>query len=156
MAQESGSKKGSEGKRRQGGQQKANDPGEPGKLKDAPPWMWGIAMLGLVMVVGSIGFMLYEAVAGESSPPDVTLKVDLILPTRNGYLVKFRALNEGGSTAEGLTIEGELRNGTESLETSNTTIEYVPSHSEREGGLYFALDPNQYELRLRAKGYEQP
>ena len=126
------------------------------KIKDAPLWMWGIALLGLALVLGSIVFMLYEAAAGDSSPPDVTVRVDSILPTRNGFLVEFRAVNEGGSTAEGLTVEGELRNGTESVETSNTTIEYVPSHSEREGGLFFTSDPRRYELQLRAKGYEKP
>jgi uncharacterized protein (TIGR02588 family) len=118
--------------------------------------MWGIALLGLALVLGSIGFMLYEAAAGDSSPPDVTLRVDSILPTRNGFLVEFRAINEGGSTAEGLTVEGELGNGTEVMETSNTTIEYVPSHSERKGGLFFTSDPRQYKLQLRAKGYEKP
>jgi uncharacterized protein (TIGR02588 family) len=129
---------------------------EQGKIKDAPLWMWGIALVGLALVLGSIVFMLYEAAAGDSSPPDVTVRVDSILPTRNGFLVRFRAVNEGGSTAEGLTVEGELRSGTERVETSNTTIEYVPSHSEREGGLFFTLDPRQYELQLRAKGYEKP
>ena len=118
--------------------------------------MWGIALIGLTMVAGCIGFLLYEAVAGDSSPPDVIVHVDSILPTRNGHLVKFRLVNQGGSTAEGVNVEGELRNGTESVEISDTTIQYVPSHSEREGGLYFTLDPNQYELRLRAKGYEKP
>ncbi|HYP27421.1 MAG TPA: hypothetical protein VE262_11950 [Blastocatellia bacterium] len=156
MSHESSKEKGSADERRQDGQQTGKDHGEEEKLKDAPLWMWGIALVGLAMVVGSIGFMLYEAVAGDPSPPDVTVRVDLILPTRNGHLVKFRVVNEGGSTAEGLTVEGELRNGIESVETSNTTIEYVPSHSEREGGLYFTLDPKEYELRLRAKGYEKP
>jgi uncharacterized protein (TIGR02588 family) len=126
------------------------------KIKDAPLWMWGIALLGLALVLGSIVFTLYEAAAGDSSPPDVTMHVDAILSTRNGFLVKFRAVNEGGSTAEGLTVEGELKSGAGSVETSTTTIEYVPSHSEREGGLFFTLDPRQYELQLRAKGYETP
>ena len=129
---------------------------DQGKIQDAPPWVWAIALLGLALVLGSIAFMLYEAAVGDSSPPDVTVRVDSILPTRNGFLVEFRAINEGGSTAEGLTVEGELRNGTESVETSNTTIEYVPSHSEREGGLFFTSDPRQHELQLRAKGYEKP
>lgn len=137
-------------------QQEGGDQGEQGKLKDAPLWMWSIAFLGLAMVVGSIGFMLYEAIAGERTPPDVIVQVDLIVPTRNGHLVKFRAVNEGGSTAEGVTVEGKLMNGPESIETSNTTLEYVPSYSMREGGLYFTLDPTQYELRVRAKGYEKP
>ncbi len=129
---------------------------EEGHIKDAPFWMWGIALLGLIFVLGSIGFMLYEAAAGDSSPPDVTVRVDSILPTRNGFLVQFRVVNEGGSTAEGLTVEGELKRGTEVMESSHTTIEYVPSRSEREGGLFFTADPRQYEVRLRAKGYEKP
>lgn len=126
------------------------------KLNEAPLWMWGIALLGLVLVLGSIGFMLYEAAAGDSSPPNVTVRIDSILPTQSGFLVEFRVVNEGGSTAEGLTVEGELKRGTERVETSNTTIEYVPSHSEREGGLFFTFDPRQYELLVRAKGYEKP
>ena len=126
------------------------------KLKDAPWWMWGIALVGLTLVAGSIGFMVYKAVAGDSSPPDVTVHVDSIVPARNGYLVKFRALNEGGSTAEGLTVEGVLLNGVETVETSNTVIEYLPAHSKREGGLFFTSDPRQHQLQLRAKGYEDP
>ena len=126
------------------------------KIKDAPAWIWGIALLGLVFVLGSIMFMLYEAAAGDSSPPDVTVRIEEILPTETGFLVTFRVINEGGSAAEGLTVEGELRSGTERVETSDTTFEYVPSHSEREGGLFFTLDPRQYELQLRAKGYENP
>ena len=129
---------------------------DQGKLKEAPLWMWGIALLGLALVLGSIVFMLYEAAAGDSSPPDVTVQLDSIRPTQNGFLIEFRAINQGGTTAAGLTVEGELRKGTESVETSNTTIEYVPSHSERRGGLFFKSDPRQYELQLRAKGYEKP
>jgi len=127
-----------------------------GKIKDAPLWIWSIGLLGLVLVMGSIMFMLYEALTGDTSPPDVTVQLESIEPIGNEFLVRFRAMNEGGSTAAGLTIEGTLMNGTESIETSNTTIEYLPSHSEREGGLFFTLDPRQYELQLRATGYEEP
>lgn len=126
------------------------------KLDDAPLWMWGIGLLGLVLVLGSIGLALYEAAVGDSSPPDVTVELEEILPVQNGFLVEFRVINEGGTTAAGLTVEGELRNGTEIVETSDTTIEYVPSHSERAGGLFFTLDPRQYDLQLRATGYETP
>jgi len=129
---------------------------EQKKIKDAPWWMWCIALLGAVLVTGSIAFMLYEAAAGDSSPPDITVHVDATLQIRNGYLVRFRAVNEGGSTAEGVTVEGVLRNGTDSMETSNTVLEYVPAHSQREGGLFFTSDPRQYQLQLRAKGYENP
>lgn len=126
------------------------------KIKDAPWWMWAIALLGFALVAGSISFMIYEAAAGDSSPPDVRVDVDSIQPTRVGFLVKFRALNQGGSTAEGLTVEGVLRNGSEIAEISNTVIQYLPAHSQREGGLFFTSDPRQYQMQLRAKGYEDP
>lgn len=126
------------------------------KLNDAPPWMWGISLIGLLFVVGSIGFMLYEAIAGDSSPPDVSVEIQSVLPTQNGFLVEFRVINEGGRAAEGLNVEGELRDGDEVVETSVTTIEYVPSHSQRQGGLFFTLDPRAYDLQLRAEGYETP
>ena len=125
-------------------------------VKDAPAWMWGIGVLGLAIIIGSIGFMLYEATFGDSSPPDVLIEVGAVMPTRNGFLVEFRAVNEGGSTAQGLKVEAELRSGAEIVETSNTTIEYIASHSERRGGLFFRSDPRQYHLQVRAKGYESP
>ena len=126
------------------------------KLDDAPLWMWAIGWLGFVLVLGSIGFALYEAAVGDSSPPDVTVEVEGVVPVQSGFLVEFRVRNEGGTTAAGLTVEGELRNGTEVVETGDTTVEYVPSHSERAGGLFFRLDPREYELQVRAKGYEIP
>ncbi len=130
---------------------------ETQKLKDAPVWMWGIGLFGLALILSSIGFMLYQAGGGKPSPPDVTVQTQSIVTTRNGFLVTFTAVNEGGSTAEGLTVEGVLRrNGNEIVESSSTVIEYLPAHSEREGGLFFAGDPRQHELLLRAKGYEKP
>ena len=125
-------------------------------ITDAPLWMWSIAVLGLLLVAASIGFMVYEATAGDSSHADITVHVDSTLPTGDGYLVKFRAVNSGGSTVEGLTIEGVLRSASEVLETSDTVLEWVPAHSEREGGLFFTTDPRQHQLQLRAKGYENP
>ena len=126
------------------------------KIKDAPLWIWSIGFFGLALVLGSILFMLYEALTGDTSPPDVTVHLESIEPSSSGFLVTFRAINEGGSTAAGLTIEGTLRDGIENIETSNTTIEYLPSHSERKGGLFFTGDPRQFELELRATGYEEP
>jgi len=128
---------------------------DAGEVTNAPLWVWGIACLGLVFVLGSIVFVVREAVEG-SSPPDVTVHAGTILPIRNGFLVEFLAINEGGSTAEGLTVEGYLRRENEKVETSTTTVDYVPAHSRREGGLFFTADPRQHELRLRATGYEKP
>jgi uncharacterized protein (TIGR02588 family) len=121
-----------------------------------PPWEWAVALLGLVLVLWSIGFLAYQVVAGDDSPPDVLIRADAILPVKSGYLVQIRAVNQGGSTAAELRIEGTLRGESGNVETSETVIDYVPAHSHRKGGLFFTQDPRQFTLQLRAKGYAEP
>jgi hypothetical protein len=76
-----------------------------------PVWEWIVAAIGLVLVASVIGFLLYEAIAGSRLPPDVKLSVDSVVQIRNGFLAKITAVNEGGITAEGVDIEGELKRG---------------------------------------------
>jgi uncharacterized protein (TIGR02588 family) len=123
----------------------------------APPlWEWVVALFGLALVLGSIGFMAYQAVAVDDSPPDVMVRTDAIRPLNHGYLVQIRAVNQGGSTAAGVTVEGLLMDERGGVETSAVDIDYVPPHSSRKGGLFFTQDPRKYSLQLRAKGYAEP
>ena len=84
--------------RRRGGAQQANANDAP------PPWEWAVALLGLVLLLGSIGFLAYQVVAGDDSPPDVLIRADAVLPVKTGYLVQIRALNQGGTTAAELRV----------------------------------------------------
>lgn len=118
-------------------------------------WEWITGFIGLVLVVGAIGFMLYQAFQEKGLPPDVKIQIESISQIENGYLVKFQALNEGDATAEGLIIEAELK-VPEKSETNQTTINFLPAHSTRNGGFFFQNDPRHYELKLRAVGYQKP
>jgi uncharacterized protein (TIGR02588 family) len=121
-----------------------------------PIWEWITAAIGFVLVASVIGFLLYEALSGNQMPPDVKLSVASIVRAQNGYLVKITAVNQGGITAEGVIVEGELRSGTEAVERSRTTIDYLPPRSEKRAGLFFTRDPQQFELQVRPFGYEEP
>jgi uncharacterized protein (TIGR02588 family) len=134
-----------------------NEPSESKPANDGIPMLeWIIGGLGLLLVSGVIGFLLYQALGENQIPPTVNLKVHSVVQTTNGYLVEIRALNQGGSTAQGLVIEGELRRGVERVEQSHTTIEYLPPHSEKKAGLFFTQDPRLLELNVRPLGYEEP
>lgn len=125
--------------------------------KDAIPiWEWIVAGVGLVLVAGVIGFLIYEAFSGNRLPPDIKLSVGSVVQTRNGFLVTITAVNQGGITAEGVDIEGELKRGTETIERSQTTIDYLPPRSNKKAGLFFTRDPRQFELQVRPLGYEEP
>jgi len=121
-----------------------------------PLWEWMVAGLGLVIVTAVLGFLLYEALRGNHLPPDVRLSVDSVARTGNGYLVKITAVNDGGSTAEGVIIEGQLKNGSDLVERSETTLDYLPPRSKKKAGLFFMKDPRQFELQVRPFGYEEP
>ena len=123
---------------------------------DIPVLEWIVGGVGFLLVTGAIVFMLYHAITRIDSPPDVGVSVVSIRQNRSGYLVTVRARNYGGSTAEGLVIEGELKDGSQSLERSHTTLDYAPPGSEKEAGLFFTRDPRKFELQLRPLGYEEP
>lgn len=117
---------------------------------------WLVAALSLVLVLGTVGFLFYQALFGETTPPDISLQVVAIVPSSGGYLVTVQAQNRGGETAAELVVEGELLSAGETLETSELTFEFVPAHSSREGGLFFRHDPAGGRLELRAKSYREP
>lgn len=121
-----------------------------------PVWEWVIAAVGLILVVAALGTTLYRAVTEESTSPILDVSVDSIEPTANGYLVEFRVRNTSNQTAAALTIEAQLKKGGESVETSTATLTYAPANSVRQGGLYFTKNPNEFELQIRALGYEKP
>lgn len=127
-----------------------------GQRKKTPIWEWIIAAVGLILVVGAIGMTLYRAVTEQSTPPMIEISVEAIVPMSNGYLVEFRVKNTGNQTAAALTIEGELKRGAESVESSTASLAYAPANSQREGGLFFTKNPNEFELNIRALGYEKP
>jgi uncharacterized protein (TIGR02588 family) len=126
--------------------------GEP----DIPVMEWVVAAFGLMLVLATLVFLVFQALHREETPPDVIVQVGSISPAAAGYLVQFRAINHGGQAAEGLVVRGELRGDGNIIETSETRIDYVPADSERRGGLYFRIDPRQVQLEIRALGYEYP
>jgi uncharacterized protein (TIGR02588 family) len=117
---------------------------------------WIVAAASLVLVVGTIGFLLYQAVTTIPSSPDVSIHVESVTALRGGHLVRITIINHGGVTAEGVVVEGELTIEDGQKEVSHTEIDYVPAHAERRGGLFFSQDPRRGELRLRVLGYEEP
>ncbi len=135
---------------------KNEDNSGEGQIKDTPVLEWLIAAVGLILVIGTIGFMMYKGLTSKDKPPDFTTKIDRIDTVNSGYIIVFKLVNVGEQTAAGVNVEGELKNGTESVEKSDVTFDYAPSTSETEGGLFFKNDPKQYQMEIRAKGYIKP
>ncbi len=127
------------------------------RQNESPPALeWLIAAVGLILVAGTIGFLIYQAATDKNTPPDLSVQTEAVVKTENGYLVKFSIYNKGDDNAADVIVEGKITRGGEDLETSSVTIDYAPSNSKREGGLFFTGNPNESEFKIRALGYKKP
>ena len=114
------------------------------------------ASIGAILALVTLGIIAWDGIRDEGRPALVTLTAGAITEHDAGYVVEVVARNSGDATAAALLIEGSLRLGEQVVETSETTFDYVPSRSERQGGLSFAADPRAHTLTLQAKGYIEP
>ena len=126
------------------------------KKGDIPAWEWVVGGIGFVFVVASIGFMLYQAFVVDEVAPEIVFETEDIVRSGSSYLVKVQVTNHGELVVSGLVIEGILLEGEEEVESSETTIDYVPAGSQRKAGLFFTRDPQDFDLQLRAKSYVEP
>lgn len=127
-----------------------------GAARDRTPKLeWVLGLLGLLLVLGTIGFLLWQMVQDEPTYPNLRIEAVEVERQEHAWLVVLRVVNSGGATAQGVQIEGRLRLP-ERVETSGVTLDYVPAGSSRRAGLYFHADPGNHPLELRAEGYQEP
>lgn len=121
-----------------------------------PPLEWVAAGVGLLLLLGAVGYQVVEGLTNDGTPPAIAIQQAQVHKVQGGYLVEIEVRNSGGQTAAGLEVEGELEVPRSKPETSTTTFDYVPRGSSSRGGLFFQSNPDKGTLTLRAKGYQEP
>ena len=135
---------------------KALHDGPRARLKARTPWLeWTASGVGLLLALIVFGLIGWQALNGGSEPPAIVVEAGDMTSVPGGFRVEFRARNTGGSAGAQVEIEGILSGGGAD-EISRVVLDYVPGHSERQGGLFFARDPRTGTLSLRARGYSEP
>ena len=84
------------------------------------------------------------------------MRLEDVQPAGDGFVARIAGVNASPETAAAVQVEGVLSRGGEEVESATATLDYVPGHSEKRGGLFFAEDPREGDLRLRALGYQEP
>lgn len=138
-------------------QQESDQPEQDSEAGEGSPPLseWLVAAVGLLLLLASVGYLLFDGNDG-SRPPAPVIRMLEIQPQPGRFLVRVQAVNESRTTAAAVRVEGTLRRGSEVVERSELEFDYLPGRSTREGGMFFATDPRGLQLELAARSYRAP
>lgn len=119
------------------------------------PWEWVTAGVGGVMICAAIGYMVWSGLTAREGHPALELEPVATTQPGTSYVVEVLVRNQGSATAASAQIEGRIMGPDGPLETSEATVDFVPSNSSRTAFLQFSEDPAG-RLELRVKGMAQP
>lgn len=117
---------------------------------------WIVFGIGLVLVLGMIGYLTWDALQGPGSPPDLRVSLGTPVQRSGGWAVPVTVRNEGGETAEGARVVVTLELPGGEKEEAEFEAAFVPRGSRREGWVHFLHAPGTGRLTGRVTGYEQP
>jgi uncharacterized protein (TIGR02588 family) len=136
-----------------------NDKAEGGKLRTAQGTSaieWLAAGIGGLVFTAMIAYMVVAGLDATDGVPSI--EIVSATPVRQGrtFIVRFEARNVGNQTASGLVVKATLTRGETEIETSEATIDYLPTGSARSGGFFFKHDPKDYVLEVMPASYADP
>jgi uncharacterized protein (TIGR02588 family) len=132
------------------GQDEAAKPREVGRLE------WAVGALGALIVVAVLGMLGYEAAVARDGLPILVTRVIAVTPTEAGFVVRFETENRGPSTAAEVVVRATLKEGDQTVEDIETTLDYVARRSRREAGVILRRDPSSGALEIAAVSYRKP
>jgi uncharacterized protein (TIGR02588 family) len=134
--------------------QASNPPPSPAARK-AGTIEWLLAAISALLILGLAGYLLLEAITKTGGNPELSLRLDAVRQSPDGFVAELSVLNRGHATAAEVEIEGTLGSGPEAV-TGSVTLDYAPAESESPVALVFDRPVTPETLALRVLGYRDP
>lgn len=121
-------------------------------------WLeWLVFAISLVLVVGILGYLVYDSATAGKKPPSIEFQLGTPQPQSNSFYVPVSVTNQGDETAEAVHIEVVLESGGQEQESGEFQVAFLPRRSTRKGGVMFQTDPRKVEqIKARVLGFEKP
>lgn len=119
-------------------------------------WLeWTAFAVGLVLVLGTLGYLGYDGFQLDGQPPYMEIQLGAPLARENAFLVPVAVTNRGDESAEDVRIEVVLAHG-QAHERGELDMAFLPRGATRHGWVTFHADPRTGTLTSRVLGYERP
>ena len=126
------------------------------KKKEKKNWLeWLITIISGILVFFTLGFLVYQLIFEERTPPNITIVFGEILQKDQAFAIPIQANNSGTETAENVTVEIFSENG-EDEETAQITFSFLPGRSSAKGWITFTKKPEIALLKTHVVGYTTP
>lgn len=125
-------------------------------LSSTPAWERVVGFIGLVLILVTIGFLLWSAINKTDNPAAIDVEIRDTTSVPTGYLVRVTVRNSGDETTENLQLEAHLNFAARESEVSTVTVDYLAPGSSKELGFYFTQDPSSGDLVFRPLGFQVP
>lgn len=120
-------------------------------------WLeWTVFAVGLVLVLGTLGFLVRESLGAAGGTPEVVARLGPPKASAGGYMVPVEVANLGKGTAEDVKVTVVLEPPEGEPEEAELDIAFLPRDSRRNGWVTFRSDPSRGTLRLGPMAFEVP
>ncbi len=124
--------------------------------KRVPAIEWITGLAGLAIVLGTVGFIAYEAFRGGAEVPSLALTVERSKHGADGVVALVSVRNDSRQAAAEVLLEGVMRLRDGGEQRSQARFDYVPGHSTRRATLLFPAAREAGHLEVRILGYTTP
>ena len=122
---------------------------------NTPLLEWLVGGLGVILLVATVVFLVYEGLHNGEQPGAVTASVKEIVNGGDLYILTFELHNAGSQTLSNVHVSARVMDGEREIERAQTVIDYLPGRSRQAGGFFFQNDPQRYRVEIVPEGYQK-
>ena len=121
-----------------------------------PAIEWVTGVVGLAIVLGTLGFIAYEAFSGGGEEAALEIRVEGTATGPAGFTAAVLVRNRSRKAAAEVLLEGVIRSRAGGETRARARLDYVPGLSTRRATLVFPAPPEAGAVDVRIVGYTTP
>ena len=120
-------------------------------------WLeWVVFAIGLLLIAGIFGFLMYDALTLGDAPPTMAIQVGQPEQQGQHVIVPVTVTNHGDQPAEGVVIE-VIYEGEPEQQQAQFEIAFLPRSATGEGWASFQASSAEIgQFKARVIGYQKP